>query len=75
MIPDACMTPTATGWQRPTPEQIRAYLDAQCITPYRVAQLIGVSRMTPHRWLTGEIAITFAHWSALVRAVELSTNP
>ena len=74
MIPDACFTPSAQGWQRPTPEEIREYLDGHGITPYRASQLLGVGKMTPHRWLSGEIAIKFADWSALVRAVEFSTG-
>lgn len=70
MLPDACMATTAPEWQRPTPEQIRAYIDAHGLTPYRVAKLLGVGNKTPHRWLSGEIAIKFSDWSALVRAVE-----
>lgn len=75
MIPSACMTTTAEGWQRPTPEQIKAYLDQHGITPYRTAQMLGVSKTTPHRWLSGAIAIQFVHWSALVRAVESNQKP
>lgn len=70
MIPDACMTPTADGWQRPTPEQIREYLAAHGLTTYSAAPLIGVNKATVARWVRGEIAIQFAHWSALVRATE-----
>ena len=70
MIPDTCMTATAEGWQRPTPEQIREYLGAHGITPYRVHKMLGTSPSTPHRWLSGETAIKFTDWSALVRAVE-----
>lgn len=74
MIPDSCFSPTVENWQRPTPEQIRAYLDNAGITPYRVSQLLGLAKTTPHRWLRGEIDVKFADWSALVRAANSLTN-
>ncbi|MCK9468130.1 MAG: hypothetical protein M0Q49_01825 [Porticoccaceae bacterium] len=70
MIPDACFSPVAEGWQRPTPEQIQSYLDAHGVTPYRIRKVLAVGSATPHRWLSGEIEIKFSDWSALVRAVE-----
>lgn len=72
MIPDACFATEAPNWQRPTPEQIREYLDAHGITPYRVRVMLGVGNATPHRWLSGETEIRFTDWSALVRVVESS---
>jgi len=63
------MTTTAEGWQRPTPAEIRAYLDTHGLTTHSVPRLIAVHKSTVARWLTGEIEIQFAHWSALVRAV------
>jgi hypothetical protein len=70
MIPEQCLSPTAENWKRPSPEQIREYLDAHGITPYRVHKLLGLGTATPGRWLSGEIEIKFTDWSALVRAVE-----
>ncbi|MFA5633361.1 MAG: hypothetical protein WC997_17845 [Porticoccaceae bacterium] len=70
MIPDACFSPVSEGWQRPTPDQIREYLSKHGLTTYSAGPLIGVHRSTSARWLTGALGIQFAHWSALVRAVE-----
>lgn len=69
-LPAACFTATLEGWQRPTPEQIRFFFEAHGLTTHSTPKIIGVHKSTVARWLRGEIEIQFAHWSALVRAVE-----
>lgn len=70
MIPAACFNRLIDGWQRPTSEQISAYLDAHGISNYRVAQLIGCSQMKAGRWRKDEAQISYADWRALVWEIE-----
>lgn len=57
------------GWQAPERDEIERLFDKHQITPYKAAQIIGVSKSTCQRWLyTDKTAIKpkYAHWRLLL---------
>ena len=65
---------TNPGYQRPSPNELRAALDAGGLTGATAAALLGVSGRTLRKWTGGDRDIPYSAWRLLIISLGLALD-
>jgi DNA-binding transcriptional regulator YiaG len=65
---------TNPGYQRPSPNELRAALDAGGLTGATAAAVLGVSGRTLRKWRSGDRDIPYSAWRLLIITLGLAID-
>jgi DNA-binding transcriptional regulator YiaG len=65
---------TNPGYQQPSPNELRAVLNAGGLTGATAAALVGVSGRTLRKWTSGDRDIPYSAWRLLIISLGLALD-